>query len=95
MDNCHLVAQYIAQGKVRRDINHRLILSSGAEIPRSLPGICLHNKVDEWHARNPSQTATIEIAKKDNKSAQSLVYGIAPSTTAAYHLSKDDEIAAL
>ena len=95
MDNCHLVGQYLAQGKVQRDINHRLILSSGAEIPRLLPGICLRNKVDEWHSRNPGQTAKVEIAKKDNTSAQSLVYGIAPPTAAAYHLSKDDEIAAL
>ena len=86
MDDCHLVAQYIAQGKVRCDINHQLILSSGAEIPQSLPSICLCNKVDEWHSRNPSQAATIEIAKKDNKSAQSLVYVIAPMASATYHL---------
>jgi len=33
-----------------------MVLSSGAYVPRSVPGRWISERVDEWHRRNPGQT---------------------------------------
>jgi len=52
---CGVVQEYIDTRKIRHDAEGKVILSSGAFIPRSIPGKWLHKQVDEWHWQNPGQ----------------------------------------
>ncbi|ETW82042.1 hypothetical protein HETIRDRAFT_101423 [Heterobasidion irregulare TC 32-1] len=55
---CGEVAEYIRVGKCKKNTEGRIVLSTGAFIPREIPGNNLKDRVDEWHRRNPGQIAT-------------------------------------
>jgi hypothetical protein len=55
--DCPGVEEYIQQGKCRRDVTGKVVLSSGAYVPRNIPGENLRDRIDEWHKRNPNQLA--------------------------------------
>ena len=55
---CKTVAEYIKAGKCKKSTaNGKVVLPSGAEVPRGVPGSWLRNHVDEWHRTNPGQLA--------------------------------------
>jgi len=54
---CGVVQDYITAGKIRRDVEGRVVLSTGAFVPRGIPGRWLRERVDEWHRQNPGQLA--------------------------------------
>ena len=56
-----VAADYIKQGKCKRNIKGRITLPSGAFIPRDIPGKCFKERLDEWHSRNPRQTAAGQL----------------------------------
>jgi hypothetical protein len=58
---CLIALEYINAGKCRRDQMGKIILSTGAWIPRDLPGKCFKDRIDEWHRRNPGQIATGQL----------------------------------
>jgi len=58
---CATVDQYIKAGKCRRNHEGRIILSSGAWIPRDMPGTNFKERIDEWHRRNPGQLAAASL----------------------------------
>ena len=55
---CGEVAEYIRVGKCKKNTEGRIVLSTGAFVPREIPGSNLKDRVDEWHRRNPGQIAT-------------------------------------
>jgi hypothetical protein len=55
--DCPKVEEYIRQGKCRRNHEGKVILSTGAYVPRDIPGEHLCDRIDEWHRRNPNQLA--------------------------------------
>ena len=55
--DCEAVQEEIKAGKCKRDQDGRVILATGASIPRNTPGSCIRDKLDEWHRRNPGQLA--------------------------------------
>jgi hypothetical protein len=55
--DCPAVEEYIKQGKCRRNHEGKVILSTGAYVPRDTPGEHLRDRIDEWHRRNPGQIA--------------------------------------
>jgi hypothetical protein len=59
--NCGVAAEYIAQGKCRRNIEGLIVLPTGAFIPRDIPGRWFKERIDEWHNRNPGQMATGQL----------------------------------
>jgi hypothetical protein len=59
--DCEVAADYIKQGKCKRNIEGRITLPSGAFIPRDIPGKCFKERLDEWHHRNPGQTAAGQL----------------------------------
>jgi hypothetical protein len=59
--DCAHCAEYIAQGKCKRNIEGRIVLASGAFIPRDVPGTCFKERIDEWHRRNPGQQAAAQM----------------------------------
>ena len=55
---CEAVAEYIKAGKCKKSMaNGKVVLPSGAEVPRGVPGSWLRDRVDEWHWTNPRQLA--------------------------------------
>ncbi|ETW78897.1 hypothetical protein HETIRDRAFT_428667 [Heterobasidion irregulare TC 32-1] len=50
--------EYIRIGKCKRNIEGKVVLSSGAFVPREITGSNLKDRVDEWHRRNLGQLAT-------------------------------------
>ena len=86
--DCEVVDEFIAAGKCRRNLDGKVILSTGAFCPREIPGTLLMERINEWHRRNPGQLATATLAHTIDKA---LLYAPQPS----YQLSSSDRIAHL
>ena len=54
---CEVVEEFIQFGKCKRSPEGRVILPSGAQVPRSIQGAWLCDCVEEWHCQNLGQTA--------------------------------------
>ena len=101
--DCPGVEEYIKQGKVRRNFEGKVIIGTGAFVPRDIPGEFLKDRVDEWHRRNPNQLIQGAIS-----SNTTLFGAVVPNSTPvvptprvytdaipAYQLSAQDRISAL
>jgi len=105
MRDCALIAKYMQDGKIKRNSDGKIILSTGAFIPRTIEGQWMKDRVDEWHRLNPNQLAMGMLSSNASPSTEQLMYEIhsasAPSTSGAstsrstFQLSKDDKIAML
>jgi Protein of unknown function (DUF4100)/Aspartyl protease len=54
---CEIVEEAIRFGKCKRNHEGKVVLPSGAMVPRSITGTWLRDRVDEWHRQNPGQLA--------------------------------------
>lgn len=54
---CEVVAEYTRAGKCKRSQDGRVVLPSGAMVPRSISGAWLRDRIDEYHRQNPGQMA--------------------------------------
>ena len=62
---CEVVAEYGRAGKCKRSADGKVVLPSGAMVPRDTPGTWMRDRVDEWHRQNPRQMASqmiLEVA---------------------------------
>jgi hypothetical protein len=62
---CEVVAEYSQASKCKRSADGKVVLPSGAMVPRDTPGTWMRDRVDEWHRQNPGQTASqmiLEVA---------------------------------
>ena len=59
--NCMEVLEYIKDGKCKRNTEGKVILPSGAYVPRDITGQWLRDRIDEWHRRNPNQLAAAQM----------------------------------
>jgi hypothetical protein len=92
--DCKLVDDYIQAGKCKRNIKGKVVLPSGAFVPRDIPGTVLHEHIDEWHKRNPNQLAVPTSAMFHP--VVSLPVTVNPATFHnTYQLSAVDRITAL
>ena len=55
---CKVVEEAIRFGKCKRSPEGKVVLPTGAHVPRSITGTWLHDCIDEWHRQNPGQMAT-------------------------------------
>ncbi|KAF9033596.1 hypothetical protein BJ165DRAFT_1377558, partial [Panaeolus papilionaceus] len=55
--DCPLVSEYIEMGKCQRNEEGKIILPSGAEIPRGIAGTLIKDRLDEYHRQHPDQLA--------------------------------------
>ena len=55
---CEVVEEFTRFGKCKRSPEGKVILPTGAMVPRSIPRAWMHNHVEEWHRQNPGQMAT-------------------------------------
>jgi hypothetical protein len=58
---CKVVDEYVLAGKCRRNYEGKVTLSTGAFVPRDIPGTLLRERVDEWHHRNPNQLSVASL----------------------------------
>ncbi|KAI0258303.1 hypothetical protein BC834DRAFT_835888 [Gloeopeniophorella convolvens] len=55
--DCEVAAEYGRTGKCKRNSDGRIVLPSGAAVPRDLESKCIRDSVDAYHRRNPGQLA--------------------------------------
>jgi hypothetical protein len=77
--NCPICVQYLTDGKICRNQEGKVVLPSGSFVPRSIPGITLHDRVDEYHKWNPNQTVTGVLSSNTNPQSNQLMYSIGPA----------------
>jgi len=77
--DCPAVEDYIKQGKCRRNHEGKVILSSGAFVPRDIQGEFLKDRIDEWHRRNPNQLASGQLS--GNTSLLGAIVSTSPQAT--------------
>ena len=59
---CDQVKELIAQGKCKLNVEGKVVLPSGAFVPRDiLPGALLNERIEEYHRRNPNQLAAVNL----------------------------------
>jgi hypothetical protein len=64
---CPVVDEYVKAGKCRRNIEGKVVLSTGAYVPREIPGTLLQERIDEWHRRYPGQLSTATLVHTIDK----------------------------
>ena len=91
---CPIVDEYVVAGKVRRNFEGKVVLSTGAFVPRDIPGTLLQERVNEWHNRNPGQLAAATLIHTIAK--EHIHQHTHPHTTIpAFQLTREDRIVAL
>jgi hypothetical protein len=58
---CEAVTEYATAGKCKRSAEGKIVLPSGAMVPRWITGACLRDRMEEWHRRNPGQEAATSL----------------------------------
>ncbi|KAJ7939605.1 hypothetical protein B0H13DRAFT_1850381 [Mycena leptocephala] len=57
--NCPIYSD--PRGKCRRNTDGRVVLPSGAFVPRTIQGKDLRARIEEWHRQNPGQLAAAQL----------------------------------
>ena len=58
---CDKIEEMIREGKCKRNADNKVVLPSGAFVPRDIPGTLLSERIEEWHRRNPNQLAAVTL----------------------------------
>ncbi len=101
--DCGEVTEYVQVGKCKRNVEGKVVLPSGAYVPRDMPGINIKERCDEWHRRNPNQLASrslfnaVVLPSISNPTPQALTLSKNEdeSSVSRHQLSSQDRIAAL
>ena len=91
--DCKVVDEYITAGKCRRNFEGRVTLSTGAFVPRDIPGTLLCERVNEWHRRNPNQLSAATLIH--TISTEHIRANSGAVSTSSFQLSTADRITAL
>lgn len=94
---CARVEEMILEGKCKRNTEGKVVLPSGAFVPREIQGALLSERIEEWHRRNPNQLAAVSLLHTimdrpkpvQSSSSQSIL------TTKSFQLSTSDRIATI
>lgn len=62
MATCDIANEDIRAGKIKRNIEGKIVLPSGSFIPRHITGEWMRDRINEWHRQNPGQIAAASIA---------------------------------
>jgi len=92
---CDKVEEMIREGKCKRNAEGKVVLPSGAYVPRDIPGVLLSERIEEWHRRNPNQLAAATLLHTIGHHGST----IAPTQDSvpkhAFQLSTSDRIATI
>ncbi|KAJ6540497.1 hypothetical protein B0H19DRAFT_959651, partial [Mycena capillaripes] len=61
INDCKHVLDDIKAGKCRRNADGRVVLPTGAFVPRAIVGKNLRTRIEEWHKQNPGQLAAAQL----------------------------------
>jgi hypothetical protein len=94
--DCDKVEEHIRAGKCKRNTEGKIVLPSGAYVPRDIPGTLLSDRINEWHNRNPNQLAAATLLNtveaRDSFPASITTHSILKNS---YQLSTSDRIATI
>ena len=90
--DCPHVITDTQAGKCRRNQEGKVILSTGAFVPRDVTGKYLRDRINEWHRRHPNQLAAATLIHTIDKR---IVDAQPPPTQTTYQLTTNDRIAVL
>ncbi|KAJ7499381.1 hypothetical protein FB451DRAFT_1428986 [Mycena latifolia] len=93
INQCQRVLEDIKAGICKRNSEGRVVLPSGAFIPRSILGKDLRSRFQEWHKQNPGQLAAAQLMVE--AAVQHLTSSPAPTTARAYTLTDDERYESL
>ena len=85
--------EYTIAGKVRQNIDGKVVLSTRAFVPREIPGTLLREWVNEWHCRSPNQLSMAALVHMILTEHMRLC--TPASTVPSFQLSTVDRIIAL
>ena len=92
---CEKVDELIRQGKCKRNAEGKVVLPSGAYVPRDIPGILLSERIEEWHRRNPNQLAAATLLHTIDSHDSSCTFTSTSNSKQAFQLSTNDRIATI
>jgi hypothetical protein len=61
MHDCEVVNEYVQLGKCKHNHENRVVLPSGATVPRSVTGIWLCDHINKYHCLNPNQQGAAQM----------------------------------
>jgi len=100
LPNCPLVQKYIDEGKIHKNQEGCIVLSSGTYVPRSIAGRWISEQVDKWHRRIVEQMVKGQLSS--NTGVTTLFFKEQPAikvaekgTASILTLSAEDHIKAL
>jgi hypothetical protein len=92
---CDKVEELIREGKCKRNIEGKVVLPSGAYVPRDIPPGLLSERIEEWHRRNPNQLAAPTLLHTIGHTSSSIIPAPIPISKHAFQLSTSDRIATI
>jgi hypothetical protein len=90
--DCPHVVTDTQAGKCRRNQDGKVVLPTGAFVPRDVTGKYLRDHINKWHKRHPNQLAAATLIHTIDKR---IVDAQQPTTHSIYQLSSTDRIAVL
>jgi hypothetical protein len=95
MRECDKVDELIRAGKCKRNTEGKIVLPSGAYVPRDIPGTLLSERIEEWHRRNPNQLAAAALLHTIDNPTPKSINTYATTATHPFQLSTSDRIATI
>jgi len=98
IQECAIVDDFIKEGKCKRNHEGKVVLPSGAYVPREITGRNLADRINEWHRRNPNQLAAatmIHTIERQIINPPTVLATIGSTANPTYILSANDRIATL
>lgn len=92
---CDKVEEMIREGKCRRNTEGKVVLPSGAFVPREIPPGLLSERIEEWHRRNPNQLAAATLLHTIGFNNPSIIPTPDPISKQTFQLSTSDRIATI
>ncbi|KAJ6524684.1 hypothetical protein DFH09DRAFT_1418312 [Mycena vulgaris] len=93
INQCQRVLEDTKAGICKRNSDGRVVLPSGAFIPRSILGRDLRARFQEWHKQNPGQLAAAQLMVE--AAVQHLTSSPAPNTARTYTLTDEERYESL
>jgi hypothetical protein len=61
ISDCNKVLEDMQAGKCKRNVEGRIVLPSGAYVPKAVTGSNLRERFNKWHEQNPGQLAVSQL----------------------------------
>lgn len=93
---CLKVEEMIRAGMCKRNTEGKVVLPSGAFVPRDIPGNLLSERIEEWHRRNPNQIVAASLLHTFDQRSSVVTNGPqSVFTKHSFQLSTSDRIATI